>query len=68
MSTVLFLKIWFSKMPQTPVAYVAATWKKTVFFLTEKKWKKGNNNKIPEEYDEEILYPQNWEITMSPKH
>lgn len=55
-------------MPQTPVAYVAATWKKTVFFLTEKKWKKGNNNKIPEEYDEEILYPQNWEITMSPKH
>lgn len=38
---------------------------KTGFFSDRKK---GNNNKIPEEYDEEILYPQNWEITMSPKH
>lgn len=38
-------------MPQTPVAYGVATWKKTGFFSDRKKWKIGNNNKIPEEYE-----------------
>lgn len=66
MSTASFLKLWFSKMLQTPVLHVAAPWKKHQHVSGRKRehWQQ-QQQKFHNKNRKFFTYHPNLEITLS---